>query len=217
LLKLKRILSFRKIKISVNIGNPGLLSGIAARPDGFSVKRFHFGSVALILFTLLLNGSCSVFQVYDLREFPEASRTLYLQNFSNETFDPDVNVELNRIMRNTIHLRGNFILTNDREKARYHLHGSLILYRREGRMYDNYRNPTRYMLAAGVLIKLRENITGNEKEEIPVFTQELSSTLDYSVSEGFAETESEARTRLLEQLASSVNRAIEKEFISRMK
>jgi hypothetical protein len=172
---------------------------------------------ALIFFGIISAGSCSVFQVYDLKEFPESSRTVFLQNFSNETYDPDVNVELNRILRNAIHMRRNFILTDDRTKARFHLHGELIVYRREGRMYDNYRNPARYMLAASVLIRMRENLNGTDAGELPVFTQEISSTIDYSVSEGFAETENQARTRLLEQLSAAINRAIEKEFVSRMK
>ncbi len=154
-----------------------------------------------------LLGSCSVFQVYNLKEFPPESRTVYLQNFTNETFDPDVNTELNRILRETLHMRGNFILTENRQDARFIMSGQLYLYRREGRMYDNYRNPARYMLAAGVLIRLSE---GSRQ----LLSEELTSTVDYSVSEGYAETEYSARTRLLLQLSAKISRAAEKAYMA---
>lgn len=161
---------------------------------------------ALILYSAFLT-SCSVFQVYNLKEFPPESRTVYLQNFTNETFDPDVNTELNRILRETIHMRGNFILTPDRKAARFVLSGRLFMYRREGRMYDNYRNPARYMIAAGVIVRLTEG-------DRDLLNEELTSTADYSVSEGYAETEHAARTRLLSQLSAKISRAAEKSFMA---
>ena len=69
-----------------------------------TLKRILAGLIVLLAIGL---SSC----IYpDLKEFPEEDRTLYLFNFSNSTFDADTQVELNRILREEIHSKKDFLV-----------------------------------------------------------------------------------------------------------
>ncbi len=153
---------------------------------------------------------CAYFQRLDLSEYPADSRTLFVHNFTNESFQPDVNVELAEFVRNAAGARENFFLRGSREEARLWLYGEITVYRKEGRMFDNLRTPTRYELLIACRIKLREN-PGSEL----YLSRELSARTEYSHREGFVESEYQARRRVLQVLARNINAAIEAEYVNR--
>ena len=154
----------------------------------------------LISVLFLVFGSC----IYpDLKEYPEPERTLYLFNFANSTFDADAQVELNRILREEIHSKRDFIIVDEQDQAALGLYGEVTLYRKEGRLYDNLRNPTRYELIVGARIRMRDRDTGQL-----LLSSEESVSVQYSPREGFPETEMQARQRLLRQLARRIHRSM---------
>lgn len=164
------------------------------------LKRSRTCAVLHSLLLCLLLAGC----IYpDLQEFPESDRTLFLFNFANSTFDADTQVQLNRALREEIHSKEDFILIDDQDEARLGLYGEITLYRQEGRMYDNLRNPTRYELIVGVRIRLRDRGSG-----AVLLSSEESATVHYSPREGFPETEMQARQRLLRLLARRIHRSM---------
>ncbi len=173
-------------------------------------KRF-----TLLLSLALMAGplSCSLMKRVDLRSYPGETRTLYLHNFTNDTFQPDTNVEVTRALRDEINRRENFILVDDPAAAHLHLYGSISVFRKEGRMYDNYRNPVRYELILSARIKLRERDKGENGGYL--FTKQVGARVDYSEREGFLEREVEARMRLYRLMASRINNLLESEYLSR--
>ena len=139
----------------------------------------------------------------DLKNFSREERTLYLYNFANSTFDADAQTELNETLREEIHSKEDFLLVPEPEEARLGLYGEVTLYRKEGRLYDNLRNPTRYELIIGVRIRLREKPSGRV-----LLSTEESATVHYSPREGFPESEVQARHRLLRELARNIHRSM---------
>jgi len=168
--------------------------------------------------TALLAGlaatSCSAFQTRDLSNYPVATRTLYLHNFTNESFQPDVNVELNRWVRSELGRRGNFLLQDERDDARLWLYGEITVYRREGRMFDNLRTPVRVELIVACRIRLRQNPakTDGGPQTAVLLTREVAESVHFSQDEGLAEDEFEARQRLLRRLAAEIANVVEAEY-----
>lgn len=165
---------------------------------------------ALLIFIMLSFAGCAAFRGVDLRGYPDEQRTLFLHNFTNDSFQADVNVELTESLRREIARRENFRLMPDREGARLWVYGEITMYRRAGRMFDNLRTPTRLELLVAVRIKVREN----PGENLWV-SREVSARTEFSNREGFLETEFEARQRLLFTLARRANAVLESEFVSR--
>jgi hypothetical protein len=92
------------------------------------------------------------------------------------------------------------------------VYGDVVVYRKEGRMFDNFRNPTRIELIVACRLRLRENPAAGGGETLD---RELSARTEFSQSEGFLESELAARDRLLRQLAARMNAALETEFVNR--
>lgn len=166
--------------------------------------------VAALVLGMASVAGCAHFQRVDLSAYPPGERTLFLHNFTNQSFQPDVNVELTEVMRREIARRENFTLTKSREEARLWVYGEISVYRKSGRMFDNLRTPTRFELLVAARIKVRE-----KPGENLWISREVSARVEYSEREGFLESEFEARQRLLRQLAQRASNVIESEFVNR--
>ncbi|MCB1167350.1 MAG: hypothetical protein KDK37_09435 [Leptospiraceae bacterium] len=158
------------------------------------------------LFGLIFIGCLSP----DLKEYDRSNRTLFLFNFTNSTFDADTQVELNRALREELHSKGDFLLTDQQDAAKLGLYGEVTLYRKEGRLYDNLRNPTRYELIAGVRIRMREMDSG-----VVLLSTEESASVQFSPREGFPESEYQARQRLVRLLSRRIHQSMVAAFRSR--
>ncbi|MBX7059411.1 MAG: hypothetical protein K1X75_15215 [Leptospirales bacterium] len=141
----------------------------------------------------------------DLSQLSLAQRSAFLVNFSNATFEPDVNVELTEMVRQEGERRGRLLLGDDRSLAQTVIYGEVTLYRKEGRLFDNYRNATRYELIVACRIRLRDGSGGDGV----FYSGELAARTEFAESEGAVETERRARGRLLRQLAAQIHQAIE--------
>lgn len=208
-----------------NQSRPGPDHSHQISKDEFSRSRNSFRNrisrkpftIASFVILLALPVACSLFQYADLTPFPEEHRTIYIHNLRNESFKPDIHIRMTRAVRNEFLRRENFILVEDRSKARFILSGVMNVYRKEGRLYDNYRNPTRYELIAGGIFDLRENPAHplNEHGARRILSAGISARVDYSVKEGFPEMESEGFDRLADRLSRRVASSVEAEFVSR--
>ena len=165
-------------------------------------------SAAAVLFSAALFGvGCVAYPTYDLGGYPRETRTLFVQNFTNNSFAPDANVELTEAVRGEIARRGNFVLAKSREEARLRLHGRIVLYRKEGRMFDNLRQATRTELVLACRIAVR----GADGE---VLVRETAASVEYSETQGYRETELAARRRLNRLLAQQIASAVEGWYLS---
>ncbi|MCB1324592.1 MAG: hypothetical protein H7A21_00405 [Spirochaetales bacterium] len=171
-----------------------------------TLMRFASLVLLFVLSACLSPGSV------DLSLFPEDRRTLFLHNFTNESFQPDVNQELNEWVRRELERRENFRLTTEKDDAALWLYGEITLYRKEGRMFDNLRSPVRVELIVGCRVRLRQHGQGDAGEGLVLVSRELGSRTEYSESEGFRESEFEARQRLLQDLAAQINNALEQGY-----
>lgn len=163
--------------------------------------------LAGVLLAAFSHTGCMTLSVYDLSVYPVESRVLFIQNFTNNTFAPDANVELTEAVRAEITRRGNFVIAKNRNEARLRLYGRIVMYRKEGRMFDNLRQSTRTELVVACRISVRG--TGGE-----VFARETAASVEYSETQGYRETELRARGRLNRLLAREVASAVERWYLS---
>src|SRR6185436_14534870 len=147
----------------------------------------------------------------DLSGHDPTTRTIFVHNFTNNTFQSDANLELTDWVRNEIGRRDNFKIVKTREEARLWLYGDIVEFSQQGQMYDNLRNPVRYEMVTTVKIKFRENPEKAGGERRLDKGGEVSASIQYSAREGYVEPEFQARQRLLRGLASKVSDAIEAE------
>ncbi len=162
------------------------------------------------ILTATLFCACGTFDL-DLSRYPRQSRTLFLHNATNDTFQADVNVELTEATRRELHRRKNFILEPEREKAPLWLYTKVRVYRKEGRLYDDAREPVRYDITTVARVRLRRNPAFGTEELID--SEEIGASIEYSEREGYEESEVRARQRLLALLAARINNRVEKVFV----
>ncbi|MCE9598967.1 MAG: hypothetical protein K8S54_13455 [Spirochaetia bacterium] len=168
----------------------------------------------LVGFCLVLLGSCRLFQHTDLSGRDPATRTIFIHNFTNQTFEPDVNAELTEWLKREIGRRDNFKLAKTREEARLWLYGDIIIFSKEGRMYDNFHNPVRYEVISTARVKFRENPAKAPPDRVMDKAGEVSGSIQYSEKEGYTEPEFQARQRLMRILASKISDALESEYLA---
>jgi hypothetical protein len=171
------------------------------------MRQFRF---IVGLFCLVATIGCSSFQKLDLSNYPIEDRSVFLFNFSNQSFQPDVHTELTEHLRNELSRRGNFVPKKVREEASWLMYGDIVAYRKEGRMFDNYRTAIRYELVVVAKVRLRKNNATN----IEVISgQDIQANTQYSSREGFMEEEFAARQRVLRILAEKIARFYESEYV----
>ncbi len=180
---------------------------------GYNINIFITSLALLLIFAA---NSCVLFQYADLSVYPNEQRTIFVTNFMNNTFQPDIHITLTRAVREEIQRRKNFILQDDRNDSHLNLAGEISVFRKEGRMYDNYRNPVRYELIVlgNIQVKEKNNSPEGGSTVNSFFSREISARVDYSPSEGFKESEREAIERLSRIFARKLNTVLEREFIS---
>jgi len=166
----------------------------------------HFIFSVLIFYFTGLSG-CNSVQKLDPEKYPAADRTIFIHNFINDTFHSDVNVELTESLRTMIMRRKNFFVQKNQSDSRLMLYGQVIMYRKEGRMYDNYGEPSRYELMVMCRVKVRD---GNRL----IMDREFASSTDYSTTEGYIEMEYAARQRVYRKLTIQIASNLELAYIS---
>lgn len=159
-----------------------------------------------ILSLTLLPAACETEDVR-LAALPVSERTIYLQNFTNSTFEADVHVEFVEAMRQRLDQRHGYLPVVEPAEARFMLMGDVVLYRRDGYMYDNESAPLRYDLIMVVRIRLVDRRNGKV-----VTSFEEDGRTQYSVKEGLAEDEFTARQRIYGSLTRKIYARLSEAF-----
>lgn len=180
--------------------------------DFWKSSKFLLFIYVLLSVSFFNSISCYAFGRLDLSAYPHDARLMFIHNISNNTFQPDVNVELTDILRYEIGRRNNFILVKNKGEARLWLYGHITLYRKEGRMYDNQRNAIRHELIIVCRIRVLKNpgFSGGGT----LLSREVNVSVEFSERQGYTESEFRARQRLLRILAARINEMMEQNFAS---
>ncbi len=168
--------------------------------------------ICALLAALVILPDCRLLQRTDLSGYDPATRTIFIHNFTNQTFQADVNVELTEWVKLELNRRDNFKTRTDKDEAHIWIYCEVAVYSRDGRMYDNFQNPTRYEMTVAGRLKIRTNpaMSGPMMDK----AGEVSATVQYSEKEGYPESEYAARQRLLRTLAARIADSIESEYLA---
>lgn len=139
----------------------------------------------------------------ELKKYPIEKRKIFLENITNQTFEPYVHQELYENLKEKIHLRNSLQLVKNKKEANYTISSSIILFKRESLLYDNEMNPNYYQVEVVVEIQILN------KDNISVEKKEIYHSIRYSTKEGFFETDLLARRRLYEQISYKILSNIE--------
>lgn len=127
----------------------------------------------------------------------DEKRLVYVQNFRNNSYGPTLHTMLTRLVKEEINARGRFIQTRDKSNAQYRIYGEIAHYQLVGNIVDQAgQHISREML---VVVRLEIQKAGGEK--LVLERNEIPGRVYYSEQIGFMETEEQAQTRLLRNLA----------------
>ncbi|GEM_PF-2789196 len=134
------------------------------------------------------------------KEFRKSRRQLYIQNFDNRTYAPQLTGRLKEKLQFAFTRRQSLTVTPEKDKAELVLYGKILLYTEEPGVYDRGSNPLTYNLTLVASMKLRvRGATETSEGESEQHT--VRYTTMYSIGEPLYETRYIAEERLLEGVA----------------
>lgn len=127
----------------------------------------------------------------------DSERSVYLQNFRNNTYAADLHTRLTQLLKSEIDKRGRFIQTRDKSLAKYRIYGEVVHYQLVGNLLTN--DSTNISNEMTIVVKLDVQKAGGgslemERNEIPV-------RIIYSEQLGYRESENQAQLRALKILS----------------
>jgi hypothetical protein len=134
------------------------------------------------------------------RQFRSKQRLLYIQNFDNRTYSPQLTGRLKEKLQAAFSRNASLTITPDKNKAELILHGKILQYSEEPGVYDRAAGPVTYNLAIVASFRLRAR-AATETEEAPYEQHTIRYMTAYSVGEPMFETRFTAEDRMLEGLA----------------
>jgi hypothetical protein len=170
------------------------------------IKYINF---IIIFFLLYFFNYCQSYYK-ELKIYPENLKTFYLDNFSNQTFEPYIHLELTDVLKEKLFTRNLLYYTNNISDARYILSGNIILFRREVLLYSNELQPTHYR------VDLVVEITISKKNQI-LTKEELYDSIRYSTKDIEAENDFITRRRLYDRISYKILYYLEKTILEDLK
>ncbi|EMJ97197.1 MULTISPECIES: LPS assembly lipoprotein LptE [unclassified Leptospira] len=137
---------------------------------------------------------------------PDSKRTVYVQNFRNNSYGIAMHTTLSDLVKQEINYRGRFIQTREKSQAAYRIYGEISHYQQVGALLD--QGGQQLSKEMFVVCKVELQKAGGEK--IPLERTEIPARIIYSDQVGFMETESQAQTRLLKILAVRIAEEMER-------
>lgn len=134
------------------------------------------------------------------RQFRGKTRQLYIQNFDNRTFSPQLTGRLKEKLQVAFSRSVSLNITADKDRAELILYGKILQYSEEPGVYDRAAGPLTYNLSIVASFRLRAR-TATETEEAPYEQHTIRYQTAYSVGEPMYETRFTAEERMLEGLA----------------
>ncbi len=128
----------------------------------------------------------------------EGYRKLYIQNFQNDSYGNAVHTMLTEYVKAEVDRRGRFIQTRNKAEAGFRLYGSVVHYQRIGNILDTMGQQMSSEISLVVKIEIQEVISG---ERIPLEREEILARAYFSDQVGYRESEEQAQSRMLRNLA----------------
>lgn len=134
------------------------------------------------------------------KEFRKKRRQLYIQNFDNRTFSPQLTGRLKEKLQFAFARKASLTVTPEKDKADMVLYGKILLYTEEPGVYDRSSSPLTYNLTIVASMKLRAR-NADENSDADAEQHTVRYTTTYSVGEPLYEIRYTAEERMLEGLA----------------
>lgn len=134
------------------------------------------------------------------KEFRKSRRQLYIQNFDNRTYSPQLTGRLKEKLQFAYTRKQSLAVTPEKDQAELVLYGKILLYTEEPGVYDRSSSPLTYNLTMVASMKLRAR-TATENSEGESEQHTVRYTTTYSIGEPLYETRYTAEERLLEGMA----------------
>lgn len=132
-------------------------------------------------------------------------RVMYVQNFQNNSYGPGLHIMLTQALRSEIDRRGRFIQTRDKSLSNFKLYGSVNHYQKIGNLLDLGNQQLSSEISVIVKIELQE--LGGER--VPLERDEILVRAYFSDQLGYRESEEQAQSRLMNNLAIRISEEIE--------
>jgi len=177
-------------------------------------RNLAFGLIAMAIL-LGMRSSCANFgrgianvnssPISDqYKSFRQKKRLLYIQNFDNRTYSPQLTGRLKDKLMNAFSRSVSLALTEDKSKAEMILYGKILGYGEEPGVYNNYTStPSTYNLTIVVATRLRARDQGVDADPL---TEEhsISYMTTYNPAEPLYETRFDAEDRMLQGIADRI-------------
>ncbi len=128
---------------------------------------------------------------------PDEKRTVYIQNFRNNSYGIGIHTLLSDLVKQEINYRGRFIQTREKSQAAYRIYGEISHYQQVGALLDQGGQ----QLSREMLVVCRIELQKAGGEKIPMERNEIPARVIYSDQVGFMESEGQAQARLLRILS----------------
>jgi hypothetical protein len=140
------------------------------------------------------------------KKFREKPRRLYIQNFDNRTYSPQLTGRLKEKLQLAYTRLQSLAVTPDKGRADLVLYGKIEQYVEDPGVFDRNSQPLSYNLTMIVSVRLRARGASTREEDTNDLTEQhdLAYMTSYNIGEPFYETRYTAEERLLEGLADRI-------------
>lgn len=139
----------------------------------------------------------------EYRSFRKHRRLLYIQNFENRTFSPQLTGRLKDKLQMAYTRLRSVSVTPDKGQAQLILYGKILLYAEEPGVYDRSAAPLTYNLSMVASVRIRARGSAEEDAE-PYEQHTISYGTTYTIGEPLYESRYVAEERLLDGLADRI-------------
>ncbi|MBP9886705.1 MAG: hypothetical protein KBF93_10450 [Leptospiraceae bacterium] len=168
------------------------------------MRFFRYNLCCLICFSLLFS-SCAYFTKEPGRPpkvgtvlIADGYRKLYVHNFQNDSYGAAVHTTLTQLVKSEIDRRGRFIHTRDKSLSSFRLYGSVVHYQKVGNIVDAFGQHMSSEISIVVKLEIQESVSG---DKITLERDEILARAYYSDQLGNRESEEQAQSRMLQNLA----------------
>jgi len=139
----------------------------------------------------------------EYRKFRQQKRLLYIQNFENRTFTPELTGRLKDKLQVAYTRLSSVVITPEKKAAQMILYGKILFYAEEPGVYDRSAAPLTYNLSIVASVRIRARGQGDEDSQ-PYEQHTVRYGTTYSAGEPLFESRYAAEDRLLDGLADRI-------------
>ncbi|WCL48647.1 LPS assembly lipoprotein LptE [Leptospira sp. GIMC2001] len=172
-------------------------------------------SLNLLVFVFVIGlSSCSYFHrepgnppKFRGTPLPDSVRTVYIQNFRNASYAPQLHTMVTQYLKSEVDRRGRFIQVRDKFKAAYRIHGEVTHYQLVGNLMDLGDQHLSSEMFSITKIELHKADTN---ERIELERTEIPGRAYFSRQLGYRESEIQAQDRMARVMAVKIAEELER-------